>query len=240
MAWTVVSAADVGSPQLRARWFCLCVRRGYRHRPITLLKSCVASWSATMPPITAVHQRSWRARLSMLGNAIVPDCARLAFARVYSGFKVTTFSGKKFPLSIRHSTHKASLAPTKEWPKHGIMHRSGVMAPVFVERIKPVLIQIVLDPSHYTTTRSHRQAWLKSQSVALDKKTVRNSWPTPRAGSTGATHALTERSKKDLATAALFASSVGGKRTAKTRDGDGINIHFVEWLMGYKPGHTGH
>ena len=219
LKWTIVSAADVGAPQKRERWFCLCTRRGYEC-PVQVPKTTRPrfSWSPrSAPPLTAKHDPAWSKPMSMLGNAIVPDCARLAFVRLMNAMKLTVSS---------------LVTP------HGYVSRSGKRYAFDVQPVPPVPVHIVLDPDHYQTETPYRQAW-RPKTPQYPHLQIRSSWPTPRAGSTGHTHVMTARTKNDLPTAAVFAREVNGKVQRKTRDGDGINIAFVEWLMGYPRGTFG-
>ena len=110
MSWTVVAASDVGCPQLRRRWFCLCVRHNFKRPALTLKRGRIRTWSSkSMPPPVSVHNSSWSPRLGMLGNSIVPDSARLAFARLYSGFDVMHFTGLSFPHTLHPSTKSQAI-----------------------------------------------------------------------------------------------------------------------------------
>ena len=87
-SWILVSGLNVGLPHLRQRWFCIAATEGFRLR----LRSLVP------PPEPDLHRlchlsekppaQEWllhcRAedtdqRLDMLGNAVIPLCANLAF-----------------------------------------------------------------------------------------------------------------------------------------------------------------
>jgi len=58
-------------------------------------------------------------------------------------------------------------------------------------------------------------------------------WSTPRAGNSGASHILSERSMRDLPTQVRFEVS-----TPDDERGWLLNTDWVEWLMGYPAGYT--
>jgi hypothetical protein len=81
--WTICSAHDVGSPQLRKHWFCLCVREGYD--PPAFEPGELDAWDlSTMPPLVSPRDPNHVARYAMLGNTIVPQSARKAMAHLLS------------------------------------------------------------------------------------------------------------------------------------------------------------
>lgn len=234
LAWTVVSAADLGAPHKRARWFCLCVRRGYKCPPLTASQTDAFRWKRRPDVVTKFSPGDSRA-LSMLGNAIVPDCARLAFARLYTGFSVHL----TIPRTIRRSAFRSNEVrePISAWPVHGAMSLSGKLYAANVALISPVPMNIVVDPNHYRPTVPYKQSWRPNTPKfgSTDKRTF---WPTPRAGSATHTSVMTARTKNDLATAAMFASYIEGKKQPRPKETYGINVAFVEWLMGYPRGHS--
>lgn len=89
-AWTLVSAAELGAPHIRKRWWLLahlasigCDRRG---RPTWARRDESADgdwWSAEPRVGRMVHGLPLRShRIRALGNAVVPQCAREAFQRL--------------------------------------------------------------------------------------------------------------------------------------------------------------
>lgn len=233
LAWTVVSAADLGAPQKRSRWFCLCVKRGYSCPPLTAAVTDTFNWTRR-PKVVAKFSPGDSRALSMLGNAIVPDCARLAFARLYTGFMASTI-----PRTLRRSTYRRNQihGTVTAWPSHGAMSLCGKLYAADVAPIASVPISIVVDPEHYRPSVPYKQSW-RPKTPKYGSTDFRTFWPTPRAGSATHTSVMTARTKNDLATAAMFASYINGKKQPKPKDSDGINVAFVEWLMGYPRGHS--
>jgi len=240
LTWTVVSAADVGAPQRRARWFCLCVRRGYVMPDLTSRHAVQPfKWTSGRPKITCPRKSADVRAMAMLGNAIVPDCARLAFARLYSGFAV--HESHKIPRTLRHAKPcLASQCPDKQekWPEHATVSRSGKVRQVAVSPLPQPVTKITVDPDHFKPTVQHKQPWRLSHTPSHGSTAIRTFWPTPRANSPTHTSVMTTRTKNDLPTAAMFASHIDGRRQPSPGDGDVINAAFVEWLMGYSAGHS--
>jgi len=83
--WMTLKGLDVKSPQHRKRWFCLACEPGYRAR----LRECVPrpivpdSWQSPPPMerfLLAHGAADTIPRLSMLGNAVISQCAQLSFS----------------------------------------------------------------------------------------------------------------------------------------------------------------
>ena len=80
VAWITRSAADVGAPHLRMRWFCLAFR-DLKMPPSKLFKT---SWTnepcpRVIPAQSGTHKTAYRLRCEMLGNAVVPLCVQTAY-----------------------------------------------------------------------------------------------------------------------------------------------------------------
>ena len=90
LCWGLFAACDVGSPQTRLRWFGLAFRTGKdidgMRMPLTK-----RPWKLE-PHVDRVIPRSdiIYNRLQLLGNAVVPQCARLAFSTLCSEWKQGT------------------------------------------------------------------------------------------------------------------------------------------------------
>lgn len=93
--WDIFSAKDVGAPHLRRRWYCVCRRRSVADSPIppaaldrlVAAASLGAEWATPPPPATRVTSGTKPGnakRLHALGNSIVPQCARHAFAVLHA------------------------------------------------------------------------------------------------------------------------------------------------------------
>lgn len=91
--YDVFSAKDVGAPHLRRRWYCLCRNLAVTTSPCSNVEALVtaealgAEWAAPPAPdrrVTSGTLPGNRDRLHALGNSIVPQCARHAFAVLHA------------------------------------------------------------------------------------------------------------------------------------------------------------
>ena len=113
VAWAVLPAYAVGSPQSRKRWFCVCWDDLEKYTQI--MQSLYASenkfsWRRERGPRNVEEKGvGHHARLKLLGNAIVPQCARAAFIYVFQQLST------------------ANLKATKETPSDGFVTEHGSM-----------------------------------------------------------------------------------------------------------------
>ena len=229
LRWTTVSALEVGAPHVRRRWFCLCVKNNYRPGPICFGKQ-KKPWDAGARPALVVNKRDadFVQRYSMLGNAVVPLVARVAFVRLFTGFHVNTLA--QFQRSMSYQDVRASSG-AGAGATHSAMTTDGSIQHFAIPNHQTDGISIQIDPQHYTTSRSRRASAHRSEPVST--VLTKQIFPTPRAKMWRHSNALTKRTLQDLATVALFVSKIGGVRQQRTREGQSINIRFVEWLMGF-------
>ena len=230
--WTMCAAADVGAPQNRRRWFCLCVRKGYECPPFKF--SLRSPWSRAQPRLIVDSDPSHSRRFSMLGNAIVPLAARVAFVRMLTGFNFV------IPRTGTYE-HSASIQGRKRADSKHLRHgqcENGVVTECDVPSADKVSVDIVLDKDHYQTKIPYQMNALRKRSPLVKERVVMHMWPTPRASMATHAHVLSVRTARDLPTTAMYTSQINGVKQPKTKDGQGINPRFVEWLMGYPLGHT--
>jgi DNA (cytosine-5)-methyltransferase 1 len=231
MIWVVVEAREVGAPHLRRRWFCVAHRQGhlpkapafaaYGYRPFA------PRWAAE-PPRTLcakgalqsqVEARSARKRAFLLGNGVVPDCARYAFLHLLSE-----------PSKIGQS--RSLTQNFVDWPACGIIERGNVCeiaSPVPRSWREP--LPIVLDAKLYKAPKGHEA---KNVLKPLRKKTVLNYWATPRAHLTSASQVMTQRTSHDLPTQIRNEISTPSNERKCT-----LNPFFLENMMGYPKNYTG-
>lgn len=233
--WTMCSAEEVGAPQVRRRWFCMCTRNDVDDLP-EIDVTWRNAYSRARPAHLADGSVSAK-RFKMLGNTIVPSAARLAFYRLYSAFALRTMADVKGAAGSKLRYTKLLYGrPSLEPEAHCEVVGNGFVS-VDIPPPPPVDAGIVLSPDNYIT-KSPGRGKLEVESVRITKPIAATHWPTPRAQCYGYSNYLTERDRRDLGTFALFASKIGGKRVRKSRQGQTVSIHFVEWLMGYPRDHT--
>lgn len=214
LRWCIRSAADIGAPHVRRRWFCLGKKK---NSPV--IKSIelddLFDWSPIKEPPRLslqdglVHQ----ARCGSLGNAVVPDVVRAAFAHLLRVAPVPT--GKSgYPL------HGAIVnGKLHEIPEPLVIHKRDIL--------------LTFHGDYY---RAQTRAPTNSLSSGLveDVRTLKH-WSTPRHGNVRSCNYLTERSLRDLPTQVRFERDTPEALRPGTLSGE-----FVEWLMGYPPGWTCH
>jgi DNA-cytosine methyltransferase len=221
--WTVCSANDVGLPQSRKRWFCLCVKRGAM---VPTIDFSSRSRTVVRPPLLVTRAADYKSRYFMLGNAIVPLAARTALHRLWTGFEVG-----------RHLDKAAfqSNVPEGKSTTHGFSVKGKLHLAFFPSIAKPVET-IVIDPEHYRP--DYVAPKFKHRAEKIVGKHVLHNWPTPRATAPRHSNALSRRNIRDLPTIALFAADVNGVKQPLPVQGMTVNPQFLEWLMGFPKDHT--
>jgi site-specific DNA-cytosine methylase len=91
VAWGIFAASSVGAAHQRRRWYCLAVKpKAQMRRPS--IQSMTADWSERVPRfrrMTPASRRDMLWRCSLLGNAVVPQCAAHACALLLEGLRQT-------------------------------------------------------------------------------------------------------------------------------------------------------
>jgi hypothetical protein len=232
LRWCCCEAREVGAPQLRRRFFCVGVKAGaalpkalkftdggYRPFAARWLKEPRRTVCAADASTAKSTARDARERASLLGNAVVPDCARHAVFFLWSGAQ----SLNKPAVSLSALAHK------KKWPSHGLVTRGRVYAtraPAPPNLRPPV--RVVLDGTRYKAPRGYKSK------IVLQPQRARMTldyWPTPRAQLTTASQVMSARTARDLPT----------RNAADTPDeqrGCPVSPLWIEWLMGYEQGWT--
>ena len=253
LRWCIVTAANVGAPQNRARWYGLAVRPGFdissatigaRYKPF-------ASWSKKEPPERMKcfdkpqEAAAARLRVGLMGNAVVPDAARAAFlylcgpmdgavdpkpGRMLDPGRLTLLPAGSHQAKAAKRPASAGAANAR-WPLCGVC-APGTAQPIAMKRpVFPQALQLdlVLDPKAYKTTAAPQ-----NRLPDLEGPVKRTRWPTPRhAGGIGPSNHLTRRTSTDLTTFTRFERSTpDGVRACR------LSPLLPEWLMGYPQGWT--
>jgi hypothetical protein len=235
--WCVIPAYSVGAPQNRHRWFCLAVRANSVDKnaaPLVLRNDAyraIGKWTGPEPVCRLMKSPTpnYTARIRMLGNAVVPDCTRLAFNFLFTGGR---FKDDSKILKFSYPEAIPRKLPKPKYGNFGVCMRttttttcSDIQGPKV--RPKPNL-GIKIDPN---VGRGVPTRTLTSPRVT--KPFVIPMWSTPRTSSSHSSNVCTERTSRDLGTQLRFATS----STGQPRDGP-VNPEWVEWLQGYPLGWT--
>ena len=213
--WTVVSAADVGAPHLRRRWFCMASRPGSSVGDVSGAPPLAERWDPDCcpPPMRQTGlSLADVAAVRMLGNSLVPQAARAALLHL-----------------------APQRAPTQHCPEPSqdgaYVDGRFARAPAFVPPCPASDARVVLDPTWYVDPGLSRRKNTKVVSRAVERPISRRRWPTPRHGPLSHSHVLTERASWDLCTAARFCSSVHGRATERPGIAARVSPEFVRYLM---------
>jgi site-specific DNA-cytosine methylase len=226
--WCLLRARDVGAPHKRKRWFCLASMSGTRIPRIPTRQSDARSW-AKEPPRTDCGPEFSRKRVRLLGNAVVPQCARAAFRHL-----IDVQNQKENQTGRTTNDELSRIKKSHVWPSHGCVilvknreSRTGdIRAPECPLKKSPLMLRLRAD-----AYRSNVKA--NNELPPIRGSVVVNYWATPRRSGSWASQVLTARSKGDLGTQIRFAES-----TPVAQRGCNMSAGFVEWLMGYPLGWT--
>jgi site-specific DNA-cytosine methylase len=210
--WTTCTASEVGLPQSRKRWFCLCTKRGARRFEIA--SRCQTTVIPKMPTLHTTRAKDYVSRYFLLGNSIVPAVARMAVERLSKDLAICPKS--------RRRVHGYSV--------------DGEITAVSIQPQPTEPYSIILCPNQYAPV--YKPMSLKHRSRQVLNRLELNQWPTPRATAPRHSNSLTVRNTKDLPTVALFAAEVQGSAQRQPVQGMSVNPCFVEWLMGYPQDYT--
>lgn len=237
LRWVVMGAHGLGAPQVRNRWFCLCVRNeGNDDGPLAEWKGLAPveqfKWEypprRTVPPLEDMYRS---ARCALLGNSVVPDVVRQAFFFLASGMRDWSPAFDGGDASIRNMD--AELLESdfcveedlERFPRCGVWREGRVYeceAPTFP---RPNINLRLLSEMPTSVSK-------KVRSPIITETTLKT-FSTPRKGSVIACKTLTERSARDLPTQLKFAED-----TPQEDRQYQMSANWVEWLMGYPQDYT--
>jgi site-specific DNA-cytosine methylase len=246
LRWTVLTGFDVGSPQQRARWFCLALRDN----------GLAFTAQTTLRDTGVLRSRAWRAarladraecsmtsaqqarRVGMLGNAVVPQAVRRAFDILASGFdtRLATTGVDNAAAAGSASTNMLPkpgldlcLKGKTAWPLHGAVVGKQLYTPLQGYRqhttAAPASAAIELLPASF-----HPRAPPSTHQTAEQVSTPlrKPAWATPRTSAPRSSNYLTLRGSRDLGTQVRFE-----RHTLPGQRGCRLSPRFVEWLMGF-------
>ena len=247
--WVVVSAADVGAPHVRSRWFCLAVQpsfafamdsvEGYARYGWSPHAEEQGDWSRTAPDLTKATKatkdgQTTKDRCGLLGNSVVPDAVRFAFLYMLSrnAVNIESLSPSRVELTNPTNTFVKTVKKKKQrYPK------SGVFSPIAgkFDAFEPVFPSVslsypgpVIDPASFASDKPPSPL-LKTALITEIHRMPK--WSTPRHSLTGACNYLTERSIRDLPTQVRFAQDTLHREWP-------VSAEFLEFLMGFPIGWT--
>jgi DNA-cytosine methyltransferase len=234
MTWTICSASEVGAPHMRRRWYGLASRHKLKSVNVPGIKSTFID-----PPSLLSMNKDGLKRCQMLGNAIVPLAARLAFCRLFSGFRIKNVD-ELWNDNDLVFTQAQSIEKVKNASNHGYMTETMDMYKLDFTAAKNCHnVMYTIDSSHYqrihgTGAEVKRRQISKKRSDTI----LTTHLPTPRTSANSPSHVMTYRTRWDLATVLRFVSKINGDcqevRCLQYRP----NPRFVEYMMGYIADHT--
>jgi len=160
LRWCILGAHDVGAPHRRMRWFCLGIKSSSSssrlfpasfRQPFKQSKA-LSTWTRE-PARTDIHAENvQRTRISLLGNAVVPECVRQAFLHLISEFHEPQDSPSQSlrPAATNDRPIVTTLDPTAYRPPPGF-HLQNVHRPLR----EPIRIQFWSTPRRSCSWASH-------------------------------------------------------------------------------------
>ena len=229
LVWMTLPAYAVGAQHNRLRWYCLGIRKDIVdwELPVTAFHTRhIFDEDPAIPRLTSTRHPT--ARLSMLGNAVVPDAVRLAFMMLFTGFTLSTDqlwnathltltrpvpTGK--PLGTQTAQRRYGSCINGTFERHTLPE--GTVPP------RPDL-QLSLVPYSYKSSSTPKAP----AHHILKRPRHRSLWASPRGSNLGASGVLTERSVRDLYTQLRFEKSTQDEQRYMYP-----NPVWVEHLMGF-------
>lgn len=245
VTWCVLTAEHVGAWHRRRRWFALAYRPAAVRGLVLRMPARAATvrrfrWTRSLTPAQTVSPprracgegdvkllSDGNRRMKMLGNAVVPDCTRLAFVYLFSGGDVADIGARRIP----HAQFVAMRQPylladsLASFPSFGIswkgLAHEHALGPL---GYRPVQLGLVIDPRRGKKTTRRKKTG--SVSSPIKGRLVMDRYMTPRAQNLGHCNSPTKRCLGDLGTQLRYMSGMPNFNGH-------VNPRFVEFLMGY-------
>lgn len=230
MRWGCFPGYQVGSPQRRHRWFCLCYKPD-APKVLEFDKFARFEWALEpAEPRMVPKATSAQKRVALLGNSVVPDVVNLAFRAIWTGFALPPEDAFRLegPVPFADVSAGKPAKPAAGYARFGETRGGEVFQHRPPRWMTPAPdVGIVLDPDAFVNPEGYVPM---SRTEVLTEVLAVPLWPSPRYcnGWRGA-RTLTQRGRSDLGTVVRFARSTTGSRTGYT------SPRFVEWLMGFPP-----
>ena len=213
--WCTMAASSIGCPHRRKRWYCVAYKKDtdlpseseFDDNPSS------SNWALRSEPARMVTHRdaTHAQRMSLLGNAMIPQAARAAWRHLSNG------------------AWGESTETTKYCNQNAIVMRTSrkvLSGPRFPEAHEPLDLQLVFDPAAYDGAGKPRSPLISNP--PLRRPLQRRLWGTPTSQTWAPVNVLTRRSMSMLPTQVRFERSTPNH----LRTGS-LNPTFVEWLMGF-------
>lgn len=207
--WTTLYARDVGSPQLRRRWFLLASTGTPPLAPPTKQHDWAREPCVRMEPLGKTSRKQFKA----LGNAAVPDQVRAAYAWLASTWI--------------HPTERTTLGAVMNARSDGFFKNGEFYAvQKFATTVPKNVADIVLSPGIVKSPKPP-----KNTLPELETEVRLGAWGTPRSSFVNANWVLTARGAKDLPTQLRF-----DHRTPDDVRHMHPSARWIAWLQGFPDG----
>jgi len=220
LIWTLLAACQVGAPHRRNRWFCVAYKPN-DILDIPIPRKSVFQWRRKDMPDRTTNRPYLPMRVALLGNSLVPEAARVAFAYLVTLAK--HIESKGLPENSK---------PIKDrYPKYGFTIRGRAYEMPRNYRLNLPMcakMKIAMDPRRYESKKAFPN--VRHRSGMIRSKVRKDRFATPRFSMTQPANHLTRRTMNDLPTQVRFLVDRSPKKY--------MNPNFVDWMMGYPPGWT--
>lgn len=229
LVWMTLPAYVVGAPHTRLRWYCLGVRKGSLPQ-FRIVEPYIRHLFTEAGIPRGIHHGHSTTRLSMLGNAVVPDAARLAFLMLCTGCsREDAWTFEHVHVQIPKGTGRP-LGKDSTRRRYGACI-DGVLQQTCLATTPPRPdMGLVFVPEAYSSTGTRKA----DADRIFETPQYKCLWASPRASNVGASGVLTGRSIRDLYTQLRFE-----RRTPHDQRCGYPNPEWVEeYIMGYPRGWT--